>query len=341
MREVIPNIYCIDTEAFGQEKIIASYLIRGKNRTALVDPGFPSSAEILKDKLRKNDIDPATIDYILLTHFHLDHSGGAGAFIQDNPDIKILIHKRAAFYVKNFGKIVGGARMVFRPELIRRFGDALAVPDANVGTFTDGDLIDLGGLRLRVIHTPGHCADEVSFYEERSGSIFTGDAACLQYPAFNHEAIPAGSPPLFDLAGELNSLAILKALPVKKIFIPHFGEIEGTWNDFLDCNRTAIEKTKKSIMGMFRENIEFPQMVEKMRADIIRDSGQKEGEIPDFLRNVYIREMLKTGLMGFLAYLLQYAPYPRSYSSEICVKEALEPGAGSVEQRASVESAAA
>jgi len=340
MYEVIPNIYCIDTEAFGQKKIIASYLLKGRNKTALIDPGFPSSSEKLKDKLRKNNIDPASIDYILLTHFHLDHSGGAGAFIQDNPEVKVLIHKRAAFYVKNFGKIVGGARMVFRPELIRKFGEAFAVPAENIGSFTDGDRIDLGGMRLRVIHTPGHCADEVSFYEETSGSVFTGDAACLQYPAFNYEAIPAGSPPLFDMAEELNSLGILRSLTVEKIFIPHYGEIHETWKDFLDLNRAAIENTKKLIIGMFRENIEFPQMVEKMRANIIRDSGRSEDDIPEFLRNVYIREMLKTGLMGFLAYLLQYAPYPRSFSSEICGNEINELSAKSVEHSARIETAA-
>jgi glyoxylase-like metal-dependent hydrolase (beta-lactamase superfamily II) len=342
MREIIPNIYCIDTEAFGQKKIIASYLIKGKNRTALIDPGFPSSAGILKDKLRKNNIDPSSIDYILLTHFHLDHSGGAGAFIRYNPDAKVLIHRRAAFYVKNFGKIVGGARMVFRHELIRRFGDAFAVPAENIGSFSDGDLIDLGGgIRLRVIHTPGHCADEVTFYEEASGSVFTGDVACLQYPAFNQVAIPAGSPPLFDMAEELNSLGILRSLKVEKIFIPHFGEIEGSWKDFLDQNREAINNMKEFITGMFRENIEFPQMVEKMRANVIRDSGRREEDIPDFLRDVYIREMLKTGLMGFLAYLLQYAPYPRSFSSEICGNDISEQNSTSIDQIARTKPAAA
>ena len=69
---------------------------------------------------------------------------------------------------------------------------------------------------------------------------------------------------------------------------------------------------------MFKENREFPHMIERLRADIIRESGRKEEEIPGFLSKVYIREMLKTGLMGYLAYLLEYAPYPRSFSSEMC-----------------------
>ena len=120
MQEVTPNIFLIDTKAFGQEKIIASYLIRGKNKTALVDPGFPSSASVIEDALETGGMELSQIDYVLLTHFHLDHSGGAGAITKGSPKATVMIHKRAAFYVKNFGKIVGGARMVFRPEIVRR-----------------------------------------------------------------------------------------------------------------------------------------------------------------------------------------------------------------------------
>lgn len=318
MKEILPDIYIIDTIAFGQEKIVASYLIKGRNKTAIIDPGFPSSASTIREKLIANNFDVSKIDYIFLTHFHLDHSGGTGALIKDSPDAKVIVHKRSAFYVKNFGKIVGGARMVFRPELIKKFGEAYPVPDGNIVPVTDGDVIDLGGTRIRVIHTPGHCADEVSYFEENTGTIFTGDAACLQYPYFNYVPIPAGSPPIFDIGEEIMSLKSLKSVNVQKICIPHYGEVNEKWSGFIDKSIEAIEGTGKKITGMFKENMEFPQMIESLRADIIRDSGRKEEEIPEFLSKVYIREMLKTGLMGYLAYLLEYAPYPRAFSSEMC-----------------------
>jgi len=319
MQEVTPNIFLIDTKAFGQEKIIASYLIRGKNKTALVDPGFPSSASVIEDALETGGMELSQIDYVLLTHFHLDHSGGAGAITKGSPKATVMIHKRAAFYVKNFGKIVGGARMVFRPEIIRKFGEAVPVPHGNIQSLSDGDRIDLGGgTIIRVIHTPGHCADEVSYFEESSGAVMTGDVASLQYPWFNHVPIPAGSPPLFDLTEEIASLNALRSVPAKKILIPHFGEVPGAWYDYLDRNIEAIENTKRAITEMFREKLEFPQMVERLRRDLITASGRPEPEIPEFLSRIYIREMLKTGLMGFLAYLLEYAPYPRAFTDEVC-----------------------
>ncbi|MEW6116301.1 MAG: MBL fold metallo-hydrolase [Nitrospirota bacterium] len=319
MRAVTPHIYEIDTEAFGQEKIVASYLIKGKDKTALVDPGFPSSAPIIKEKLKNNGFDPANIDYVLLTHFHLDHSGGTGAILKDSPKAKVVIHKRAAFYIRNFAKVVGGARMVFRPEIIKKFGMAYDVPHDSVVPVTDGETIDLGGgVRVRVIHTPGHCPDEVSFFEESSGAMITGDMACLQYPAFNYVPIPAGSPPIFDLAEEVASLEALRSIQAGRILLPHYGELQGSWKDFIDNSIEAIENTRNKINGMFKENIEFQQMVERLRADLIRASGKRIEDVPAFLSEVYIREMLKTGLMGFFAYLLEYAPYPRSFSYEAC-----------------------
>jgi glyoxylase-like metal-dependent hydrolase (beta-lactamase superfamily II) len=319
MKEVASNISIIDTKAFGQEKIIASYLVRGKNKTALIDPGFPSSAPVIKAALKQHGIEPAQIDHVLLTHFHLDHSGGTGALIQSSPRTTVMIHKRAAFYVRNFGKIVGGARMVFRPEIIRKFGDAVPVPHDAIRSLSDGDRIDLGGgTVIRVIHTPGHCGDEVSFFEECSGAIITGDVAGLQYPWFDHVPIPAGSPPLFDLNEEIASLNSLRSIPARKILIPHYGEIDSPWTDYLDRNIEAIESMKRTISEMFQERMEFPQMVERMRQDLIVASGKAESEIPEFVSKIYIREMLKTGLMGFLAYMLEYAPYPRAFTSEIC-----------------------
>ncbi len=322
MQSITPNISIIDTLAFGQEKIIASYLVKGKNKTALIDPGFPSSAPLIKEKLCAHGVDPSQIDYVFLTHFHLDHSGGTGALIKESPRAKVVIHKRAAFYVKNFAKIVGGARMVFRPDIVKKFGDTYPVPAESIVSVVDGDSIDLGGgVKMRVIHTPGHCPDEVSYFEEDSGAIVTGDVSCLQYPAFNHVPIPAGSPPLFEIADQFVSLKRLRSVPAKKILIPHFGEVNRTWADYLDGSIEAIENMKKTIMEMFGEKMEFPQMVERLRLRIIQDSGRKEEDIPEFLSRVYIREMLKTGLMGFLACLLEYAPYPRAFSRDVCSSE--------------------
>ncbi len=314
MREIADGIYQIDTEAFGAPGLVAAYLVKGKERTALIDPGFPSSAGGVMDKLRAGVVDPSGIDYIVLTHFHIDHSGGTGAFIRENPGLKVLVHKRSSFYVKNFGKIVGGARMVFRPALIQKFGEVYPVPAENVVPLVDRDEIDLGERVLEVIHAPGHSPDNICIHDRKADILFTGDLSCLQYPDLNRTYIPAGSPPLFEINDEMASLASLERFSPEEILTPHFGPAGLPIRDFIDRSVSAIEDTRKKIKAMFREGVEFQHMIERLSAEIIRASGRPEEEIPEFLRDIYIREMLKTGLMGFLAFLLEYAPYPRGFS---------------------------
>jgi hypothetical protein len=101
----------------------------------------------------------------------------------------------------------------------------------------------------------------------------------------------------------------------EKILIPHYGEIQIPWPDCIDADIRALETARERITEMFREKRGFPQMVERLRADIIRDSSRNEEEIPAFLSRVYLREMVKAGLMGFIAYFLEYAPYPRAFSN--------------------------
>ncbi|NOX19694.1 MAG: MBL fold metallo-hydrolase [Nitrospirae bacterium] len=316
MKEIRDGIYLIDSEAFGHKNLIASYLIKGRASYALIDPGFPSSAKTVMEKLKEKGISPKEIDYLILTHFHIDHSGGVGAFIRENPDIRILVHKRSAYYVKNFAKIVGGARMVFRAELIKQFGEAYPVPAENVHPLVDADEIDLGDRVLKIIHTPGHSPDNICILDWKECALFTGDLSCLQYPDLNRVYIPAGSPPLFELNDEQVSLRMLENIDADEILTPHFGPAGVTIKEFIDRSLSAIEDTREKIKDMFRQQLEFQHMIERLRADIIRASGRAEEDIPEFLRDIYLREMLKTGLMGFLAYMLEYAPYPRGFTVE-------------------------
>ncbi len=315
MKAIDKHIFEIDTEAFGHKRLVASYLVRGAEHIALIDPGFPSSASVVKDKLKSFGIEPSEISYILLTHFHIDHSGATGALLKEAPNARVIVHKRSAFYVKNFAKIVGGARMVFRTELIKRFGEAYPVGTERVFPVTDGEIIDLGGgVKLRVIHAPGHSPDNVCYLEESSGTLFPGDLACLQYPDLNNIYIPAASPPLFEINDEIESLRSLEKIRAERIMVPHYGYAEASTIEFVEKSINAIQQTKRTIQEMFREGLEFQHMIERLRGKIVKESGKLEDDLPDFLSRIYLREMLKTGLMGFLAFMLEYAPYPRGFT---------------------------
>jgi glyoxylase-like metal-dependent hydrolase (beta-lactamase superfamily II) len=301
----------IDTKPLGHEQLVASFLVTGSRGAALIDPGFPASAETVADGVRACGVDPEGLDYILLTHTHIDHAGAVGRLAQIAQNAKIVAHKRGAFYLKNSAKISGGGRMVFGPELSDRLGETADVPGARIRPVSDGDSVDLGDKRLAVLYTPGHSGDHVSYFEEATGTLFPGDTACLHYPQLGHALIPAGSPPIYRTDNVLEELQRLAALDVKCLLTPHFGGAHSASPaDFLARNVESVKTSRSRIEEMFTQGLEFPQVVEKLRADIIRragESGRAQSDIPDFLADVWLRIMLKTGLMGYMADILEYA----------------------------------
>jgi glyoxylase-like metal-dependent hydrolase (beta-lactamase superfamily II) len=301
----------IDTKPLGHEELVASFLVTGSRGTALIDPGFPASAETVADGVRACGVDPEGLQYILLTHTHIDHAGAAGRLARIAKDAEIVTHKRGAFYLKNSAKISGGGRMVFGPELADRLGEAVDVPGERIRQVSDGDSLDLGDKRLTVLYTPGHSGDHVSYFEEATGTLFPGDTACLHYPRLGHALIPAGSPPIYRTDNVIDELQRLATLDVKHLLTPHFGGVDSASPaDFLASNVDSVKTSRSRIEEMFTQGLEFPQVVEKLRADIIgraEESGRTRSDIPDFLADVWLRIMLKTGLMGYMADILEYA----------------------------------
>ena len=305
-REVIPGIFEIDTKPLGHEKLIASYLVKGSDKVALVDPGFASSVETIKSSMTDAGFSLDQIDYILLTHTHIDHAGGAGHILKQCPRAMAVTHQRGSFYLRNSVKISGGSSMIFG-ELSGPLGQAIDIPEERILTISDGDILDLGDRRMKVNYTPGHSGDHVSFVEEVTGTLFTGDTGCINYPELGNVLIPAGSPPIYRSGYILEELDRLAKYDLKKILTPHYGEADGSPAEFLEANIEAVNSSKIQINNLFKQGLEFQQVIEALRKDIIGRSGKAEAEIPEFLRDVWLRIMLKTGLMGFMADILEYA----------------------------------
>ncbi|MDP6543431.1 MAG: MBL fold metallo-hydrolase [Phycisphaerae bacterium] len=324
VQQTADGVYQIDTKPMGVESIIASYLVVGSGATALIDPGFSCSVDTNLAAIKELGIEPDAIDYIVLTHSHIDHAGGVGALAQLAGRAKVAAHQRGAFYLKNSMKIGGGGHMTFGSEMMSELGEPIDVAGDRIKTIGDGDVIDLGDKNLRVYYTPGHCGDHVSLLEESTGTLFPGDTACLQYPDLGHVLIPAGSPPIYQTDHILSELATLANCDVRCVLTPHFGPSTTEPGEFLAANIDTVRSDRDRIDAMFKWGMEFPQVVEQLRGEILEQSGKKLDDIPEFISDVWLRIMLKTGLMGLMADLLQYArdlrPFTHTASSQETVK---------------------
>lgn len=305
--EIAPGVLQIDTRPLGHEQLVASYLVQGSAKIALIDPGFPSSADTVLAACLDAGVEAGQIDCIVLTHTHIDHAGAAGIIAAAASNATVVTHKRGVFYLKNSMKITGGSSIVFGLELGELFGQGMDVPAERIRAVSDGDVVDLGDKQLQVFRTPGHSGDHISLFEPAAGTLFPGDTACLHYPRLGHVPIPAGSPPIYRTDDVVEELTRLARLDVKTVLTPHFSKPELEPAAFLASNIQAVAQTRTNIEAMLNRGMEFPQVVEALRDAVLAAAGPQGQNAPDFLTEVWLRIMLKTGLMGYMADILQYA----------------------------------
>src|SRR6516225_6607977 len=118
----------------------AAHLIVDDRRAAFVDVGTNSSVPYLLAALDELGIARAAVDYLLLTHVHLDHAGGAGALLQALPNARAVLHPRGAPHMIDPTKLIAGAQAVYGEEPFRRlYGDLLPITAARVRVVADGE----------------------------------------------------------------------------------------------------------------------------------------------------------------------------------------------------------
>jgi hydroxyacylglutathione hydrolase len=124
----------------------------------IIDPGL--DPEELLDFLSRQELQPVAV---LLTHGHIDHIAGTAALREHYPQIKLYIHKL-------------DAPMLTNPQtnLSMLTGDTFTAPAADV-LLEDGDTIEEAGVKLKVLHTPGHTPGGICLYAEPEGILFAGD----------------------------------------------------------------------------------------------------------------------------------------------------------------------
>src|SRR5256886_2405878 len=95
------------------------------------------------------------VDYVLLTHVHLDHAGGAGRLMQELPNAVAVLHPRGAPHMIDPSRLIEGSRAVYGERLEQLYGQLLPIPAARVRVVEDGERVRLGGRTLEPIHVPG------------------------------------------------------------------------------------------------------------------------------------------------------------------------------------------
>lgn len=233
-RQLNDDIVCIDT---GQHRpgMAACYLIGSGGHYAFVESGTSLSVPHLLQVLAELGVARAAVDYVMPTHVHLDHAGGAGALLRELPNARLVIHPRGARHMIDPSRLIEGATAVYGPEAMRAtYGEIVPVPElrvmvANVAPDRDFSL-KLGIRELLFIDAPGHARHHYAIWDAASRGWFTGDVFGLSYREFDDAhgdyMIPTTSPVQFDPAAWETTLDRLLAKSPAHVYLTHYGRID-------------------------------------------------------------------------------------------------------------------
>lgn len=224
------GIHTIDT-GFVRPQFDAAYLVAHGGHAAFIDCGTNHSVPRMLSALADADLDASKVDWLILTHVHLDHAGGAGELMAQLPHARLVVHPRGARHMADPSQLWAGATAVYGEEVMERsYGRLRAVPAERIVEAPDGHIIDLHGRTLRCFDTPGHAKHHIAIYDALANVCFTGDTFGLSYREFDTQRgpfiLPTTTPVQFDPEALHTSINTLLALKPEAMYLTHYGRVE-------------------------------------------------------------------------------------------------------------------
>ncbi len=223
------GISAIDT-GFHRPFFDASHLLIEHGHAAFVDVGTSFSVPRLLSELAARGVEPQAVDYVILTHVHLDHAGGAGQLMQRLPRARLVVHPRGARHMIEPSKLWAGATAVYGEQAMRRsYGALVPVPAERVIEAPEGFRVELGGRPLLFLDTPGHARHHVCVWDEASHGLFTGDTFGLSYRELASERgafiLPTTTPVQFEPEALKASIDRLAELGPAAAYLTHYSRV--------------------------------------------------------------------------------------------------------------------
>jgi len=209
----------LDQELPGYREFLSSWAYTGPGVTFVVDPGPTSTIEYLIARLRALGI--SHLDFVLLTHIHIDHGGGVGTLLRTYPEARVLCHEKGVGHLIDPTRLWQGSLEVLG-DVARVYREPLPVPPASIATFGE---VEARG--VRVIPTPGHASHHLSFVvgEVLVAGEVIGLRCPLPEPYNDQHFLRPATPPRFFLEEAVASIDRLLALDPapQTILFAHYG----------------------------------------------------------------------------------------------------------------------
>ena len=220
--EVADSTYlldCSEDTAFSLSEV--AYLLTD-DIPVLIEPSSTTTISRLLALSEDPTLNLRDLAYIIPTHIHVDHGGGAGYLAQQLPKVKVVLHPRGAKNMVHPSKLVSATKLVFGEDFEQRFGPILPISQQQIHIAQDGEVIHLGRRDLTILFTPGHASHHISIQDSLTQGIFPGEALGFISTSMPDFPLPAAVPP-FDLRLYIDSIDRLAGLAPRILFYSHCG----------------------------------------------------------------------------------------------------------------------
>ncbi|WP_047981525.1 MBL fold metallo-hydrolase [Ornithinibacillus contaminans] len=224
--------YVIDGFDMGIPVRTGTYVLAEKELT-IIETGPSPSIQYVKAGLEELGYTLDQVKYIIVTHIHLDHAGGAGFLLKDCPNATIIVHPRGKRHLIEPRKLAAGARAIYGESFSDFFDPIVPIPEDRLVEKSEGDTLAIGpDCVLRFLNTPGHAKHHFSIYDPVTNGMFTGDTVGIRYEQLTREGIdlflPTTSPNHFDPTAMQESIERMLEMNLDYIYYGHFGMTEKT-----------------------------------------------------------------------------------------------------------------
>ncbi|HEV7606760.1 MAG TPA: MBL fold metallo-hydrolase [Steroidobacteraceae bacterium] len=261
------GVTAVDTE-YVRPQMDAAHIVAAGGRAAVIDTGPNTAVPLILAALEQLQVAPDQVDFLFLTHVHLDHAGGAGALMRALPRATCVVHPRGAPHMIDPSKLIAGTRAVYGDELYSKlYGEILPVERERIAITQDGRRFELPGRVFECVHTPGHALHHQAIVDHATSCIFTGDTFGLSYREFDtaHGAwiMPTTTPTQFDPGQLKASIIRLMQFRPRKLYLTHYSEVS-------DCARLANDMVDAVDEFVKIARVAGPHDPARMRFDLRR-----------------------------------------------------------------------
>ena len=227
---------------FFRKRLDAIHFIIEDGHAAIVDTGINASVPLVLEALSTKGLRAKDVDYIFLTHIHLDHAGGASQLMRLLPNAKLTVHPRGARHMADPSKLWAATVEVYGEEVAtRNYGEIIAIAKERIIETPHHFTLDFRGRKFTFYDTPGHAKHQVAIRDSRSGHLFVGDTCGLAYTEVETNgkrfSFPTSSPSQFDPVALHASLELIASLKPEALYLTHYAQIRDVPRILADLHR--------------------------------------------------------------------------------------------------------